>query len=365
MKPQAVTEAASAAADDVQTQFLPTDKNYRMTGELPDDEADTEDDPASSDEQDQEDGASESAAAEGESAETGTTEGEEGEEEGSGESAAASQAATTQEKDKKGKTAQTSESRWAKLSRENRELRERLARVEGRQEGREEGRSAEARDGQQGSQAAGDKGERKDKVPPKPKIDDVDEKTGEPKYATYADYDAAKDEWLREDAIRRFREESATTERQRQQQQVEQVIAQDWTKRVEKAAEKYPDFQEVALDDDLPIKQGSPVDLFILDSAAGTDILYHLGSNPEELDRINKLHPLAQVRELTKLELKLTDKAAPPAKKVTQAPRPPHQTAGTGTVTKDAVQKATEEGDFDSYMREQNARDLARRKKAK
>ncbi len=38
----------------------------------------------------------------------------------------------------------------------------------------------------------------------KPKIDDINPATGQPKFASYAEYEDAKDEWLIEEALRRF-----------------------------------------------------------------------------------------------------------------------------------------------------------------
>lgn len=38
----------------------------------------------------------------------------------------------------------------------------------------------------------------------KPRIDDIDAATGKPRFATYADFEDAKDEWLIEEAMRRF-----------------------------------------------------------------------------------------------------------------------------------------------------------------
>jgi hypothetical protein len=43
----------------------------------------------------------------------------------------------------------------------------------------------------------------------RPEIDDVDPRTGEPKYANYAEYEEAKDAWTRQEAIREFQESSA------------------------------------------------------------------------------------------------------------------------------------------------------------
>ncbi len=38
----------------------------------------------------------------------------------------------------------------------------------------------------------------------KPRVDDLDPVTGQPRFATFAEYEDAKDEWLIEEALRRF-----------------------------------------------------------------------------------------------------------------------------------------------------------------
>jgi hypothetical protein len=72
---------------------------------------------------------------------------------------------------------------------------------------------------------------------------------------------------------------------------------------------------------------------------------------------------------LAKIELALESASAstekPPVKPVTAAPRPPNQVSGKGTIAKDAAAQAAEEGDTETYMREMNARALARRKQGK
>ena len=56
----------------------------------------------------------------------------------------------------------------------------------------------------------------------------------------------------------------------------------------------------------------------------------------------------------------------PPARRISarlpsQAPRPPHQVSGKGTVSKDAAEDAIEHGDSEAYMRAMNAKVLAER----
>jgi hypothetical protein len=379
MTTSADTAAASAAATEIQTPnsleeametgFLPEDPHYRLTGEFKADK--TEPSAGSKEKQDAEklSGKEEASAASGVTKDADT--------------AAASAAADTQEKRTQQKTSATSESRWAKLARENRELKAELARAKTAQPPTET-----TRDTKQASQPAAETGAA---APAKPKIDDVDPKTGKAKYANYGEYEAAKDEWLQSEAIRKFTETSTKTQREQELARAEQTLAEGFAKKLDVSRKAHTDFDTVALNPDLVIPKGSVTDGFLLDSAHAGELLYHLGQHPEILEGfygnhdpktgkyVNKVTPYAQARELTKLEIEIAGKASAgssgtgssgtsqsqssSARPVTQAPRPPHQTSGKGSVAKDAVEQAVEEGDTESYIREQNARELARRKR--
>ena len=58
----------------------------------------------------------------------------------------------------------------------------------------------------------------------------------------------------------------------------------------------------------------------IQSSDIGPDMAYYLGSNPKEAERISRLSPLQQAKELGKIEAKLADN--PPVKKTSNAPAP-------------------------------------------
>ena len=47
---------------------------------------------------------------------------------------------------------------------------------------------------------------------------------------------------------------------------------------------------------------------------------YYLGSNPKDAERISRMSPLAQAKEIGKIEAKLSSN--PPVKKTTSAPAP-------------------------------------------
>jgi hypothetical protein len=88
--------------------------------------------------------------------------------------------------------------------------------------------------------------------------------------------------------------------------------------REEEARGKYDDFEQVAYNPKLPITE--TMAQTIQSSEIGPDVIYHLGSNPKEAERIARLSPLLQAREIGKIEARLA--SSPPAKKTSTAPAP-------------------------------------------
>ena len=106
-----------------------------------------------------------------------------------------------------------------------------------------------------------------------------------------------------------------------QQQEAERqrlALLDAYHEREEKARERYDDFEQVVYNTRLPIS--NVMAETIQSSDIGPEIAYHLGSNPKETERISKLSPLLQAREIGKIEAKLADN--PPVKKTTNAPPP-------------------------------------------
>lgn len=66
----------------------------------------------------------------------------------------------------------------------------------------------------------------------------------------------------------------------------------------------HPDFEQITANPDLQITD--PMAAAIRESDAGPDIAYSLGKNPQEAARISQLSPASQIREIGKLEAKLT-----------------------------------------------------------
>lgn len=71
----------------------------------------------------------------------------------------------------------------------------------------------------------------------------------------------------------------------------------------DKASEKYEDFDDVVRGDDAPFTSHVRDALLLIDNPA--EVAYKLGKNRGELERISKLHPVDQLREVNKLSFSL------------------------------------------------------------
>jgi hypothetical protein len=105
---------------------------------------------------------------------------------------------------------------------------------------------------------------------------------------------------------------------QRDRQKEQAVIVEAYSEREEKARDKYDDFEDVVYNPKLRITDVMAETIQYSD--IGPDLAYWLGTNPKEADRIARLPPLMQAREIGKIEVKLADN--PPVKKTTSAPTP-------------------------------------------
>ena len=105
-------------------------------------------------------------------------------------------------------------------------------------------------------------------------------------------------------------------EREAQKQRSEYVEA--YHDREEDARAKYDDFEQVAYNPNLRIT--TVMAETIQTSDVGPDVAYYLGSNPKEADRISRMPPILQAKEIGKIEAKLVSN--PPVKKTSNAPTP-------------------------------------------
>ena len=115
--------------------------------------------------------------------------------------------------------------------------------------------------------------------------------------------------------------------RQRDVKQQQSVLVEAYHDREEEARGRYNDFEQVAYNPNLPITAAMAET--IQSSEVGPDMAYYLGVNPKEADRISKLAPFVQAKELGRLEAKLLSE--PAAKRVSSAPDPIAVSKSRGT----------------------------------
>ena len=132
--------------------------------------------------------------------------------------------------------------------------------------------------------------------------------------ATLPDRDVDPDAYAEALAARKAEELLAQREAERQQRE----LLMAYKEREEVAFEKYDDFEQVVYNKALPIT--NVMAETIQASELGPDVAYYLGSNPREAERISRLSPYLQAKEIGKIEVKLADN--PPVKRTTNAPPP-------------------------------------------
>lgn len=361
-----ILETPQSLDEAIETGFLPDDEHYRLTGEF--EKPGKKDDPASPT------GKEKPAAKESDAPPAS-----EQEETDDASKAAASATAQTQ------RTETRRESRWEKRERELKEARAEIARLKA-QPPQTERRSEPTQESQPAPETAAGK------TAGKPKLDDIDPKTKQPKYKNYAEYEDAKDAWLRQEAIREFRQESERTAQQQEFAAIDRKRAEE----VEKIRATDPNYDKL-LTDVLEAKEadgrspiyyepGTPIDNFLLSQPDhGVGLLYHCLKNVSDpairaifarvpdgsryqlktVEQIGRLavlaHTLTASTSRTRQSQKQNDSEdeLSSARPVTRASRPPHQVSGQGTVAKDAVEQALEDGDSETYIRAQNAKQLA------
>ena len=118
------------------------------------------------------------------------------------------------------------------------------------------------------------------------------------------------------DALAERKAQELVARREAEKQQIELLDA--YHDREEEARTKYEDFEQVAYNPKLRITDVMAET--IRTSDIGPEIAYFLGQNPKDADRISRLSPLSQAKEIGKIEVKLA--SDPPARKTTSAPDP-------------------------------------------
>ena len=118
------------------------------------------------------------------------------------------------------------------------------------------------------------------------------------------------------EALAAQKAEQLLQKRELERQQAE--LIEQYHDREEKAREKYDDFEQVAYNPSLKVT--TVMAQTIQASDVGPEVAYFLGLNPKEAERISKLSPFLQAKEIGRIEAKLV--AEPVTKKTSSAPAP-------------------------------------------
>lgn len=128
---------------------------------------------------------------------------------------------------------------------------------------------------------------------------------------------------------------------------------QDLTRHLDHMADKYDDFDDVVRGQDVPFtSQLRDAALVLPKSGPGSagEVLYKLGRNKEDLERISKLHPLDQVSEMVKLSHALISNGGPPGSQ--QTSRPLGNIKNNPVTNSGGVSEKTSVSDLRKRMRE-------------
>jgi hypothetical protein len=105
---------------------------------------------------------------------------------------------------------------------------------------------------------------------------------------------------------------------QREAAKQQSQVLESYQEREEQARDKYDDFEQVAYNPNLTIT--NVMAETIQHSDIGPELAYYLGSNPKDAERISRLTPFMQAKEIGRIEAKLADN--PPVRRTTSAPAP-------------------------------------------
>ena len=122
---------------------------------------------------------------------------------------------------------------------------------------------------------------------------------------------------------------------QREAAKQQSQVLESYHEKEEEARSKYEDFEQVAYNPKLPIT--NVMAEAIQSSDIGPELAYHLGTNPKEAERISRLSPLGQAKEIGRIEAKLA--SDPPVKRTSSAPAPisPVSARSTGSPAYDTT----------------------------
>jgi chromosome segregation ATPase len=222
-----------------------------------------------------------------------------------------------------------------------------------REEERRQRQALEARLAQLEARAGGEKSQ-----VAKPSTEAAAGKPDPATFETHAEYVEALADWKYE---QRSSADKANAERARLISEQE-TLQKTYLDRLKSFTETHDDFQDV-LDDVSDIPVPAHVQGLLMQSEHGPELVYELGKNRAELERIAKLSPTSAALAIGRLEAKIearvsaSEEKKPETKKVTQAPKPIEPVGkGTSAVAKSIDDPNLSFPDYVKLRREQTRR---------
>ena len=135
------------------------------------------------------------------------------------------------------------------------------------------------------------------------------------------------------EAMAEYKAQQIIAQREAAKQQA--ALLESYQTLEEEARDKYDDFEQVAYNPNLSVTE--VMAQTIQASDIGPDVIYYLGQNPKEADRIARMPAILQAKEIGKIEAKLADN--PPVKVTSKAPAPiaPVTARSTGSPSYDTT----------------------------
>jgi hypothetical protein len=155
-------------------------------------------------------------------------------------------------------------------------------------------------------------------------------------YDTDIEFFEALTEWTIEQKLKASQESAVKEKSEVDEKQQMMAVYNEIDAIMERGRGKYKDFNQLVLDNSLPITESMTE--AILQSEVADDLMYYLGSNPAITEKLSKLSPFKAAAEIGKIEAKLTTKVDPVPevrKRATSAPDPITPIRTTGVTDKD------------------------------
>ncbi len=175
----------------------------------------------------------------------------------------------------------------------------------------------------------------------------------EPRKEDFDDYDKYNEAKIAFE-IKRARTAWERDETVKSQDQTRQTKMFNLQKKIEQGYQKYPDFEEIALDRTVPI---TPLIAEILaESENSHDIAYYLGKNRAEAIAISHMTPIQAAKAIGRIETEIAKAGGitPSPPKITGAPAPINP-LGSGNVVNKDPEKMTQR-EYEAWRKSQGAR---------